>query len=76
MAVPRPHQHTNHGTAPARMLVEMVPAGLEQFFREAGVALRDGADAASSTEPEAVQRVLMGAPQFRMEIGVVQYGAR
>src|SRR5438874_1459651 len=46
MPVGTPHSFKNEGGRPARMLVSVAPAGLEQMFFECGVPLAEGATTA------------------------------
>jgi quercetin dioxygenase-like cupin family protein len=69
-AVPRGtvHAFRNDGTAPARLLVTIVPAGLDRFFREVGVPIADPAADPPPATVEHIQRVLDAAPRYGMMI--------
>lgn len=56
-----PHSFVNEGGAPARMIVLAHPAGLENFFAEAGAPI-DPADADSS------ESVMTGTPPTQDDI--------
>lgn len=67
--VPRgtPHRFQNVGSAPARILIWFSPAGLEGFFREAGVpATNDGP--APPLGPAELQRTRLAAPRYGLEL--------
>ena len=67
--VPRgtPHRFSNVGEAPARILVWFSPAGLEGFFREAGVpAVDDGP--APPVGPEEIARTTVAASKYGLEL--------
>ena len=59
--------YQNVGTAPARFLTLMVPAGLEKFFEEVG---KPGKDLSSPPpfEEEDIDRLLAVAPKYGVEI--------
>ena len=61
------HSYQNVGTAPARFLTLMVPAGLEKFFEEVG---KPGTDLSSPPpfEEEDIDRLLAAAPKYGVEI--------
>ena len=61
------HSYQNVGTAPARFLTLMVPAGLERFFEEVG---KPGTDLSSPPpfEEEDIDRLLAAAPKYGVEI--------
>ena len=61
------HSYQNVGTAPARFLTLMVPAGLEKFFEEVG---KPGTDLSSPPPFEEVDidRLLAAAPKYGVEI--------
>src|SRR5437764_6416928 len=49
MPVGTPHSFKNESDRPAKMLLSVAPAGLEQMFFEVGVPLAEGATTASPT---------------------------
>ncbi len=61
------HSYQNVGTAPARFLTLMVPAGLERFFEEVG---KPGTDLSSPPpfEEEDIDRLLAVAPKYGVAI--------
>lgn len=67
MPVGTPHSFKNESTKPAKMLISVAPAGLEQMFFEVGVSLAEGATTALPTEDE-IKRLLAAAPNYGIEI--------
>lgn len=71
IALPRGSRHRfqNVGAKPARMLILVNPAGLEEMFAEIGVAASPG-DEGTSHPPTAedIQRLLAIAPKYGVEI--------
>ena len=70
MPVGTPHSFRNESDRPARILVSVAPAGLEQMFFEVGVPLAEGATAAPPPTPDEVERLLAAAPRYGIEIRV------
>jgi quercetin dioxygenase-like cupin family protein len=62
------HYFKNTGTTPARMLIMVTPAGLENFFRAVGREAIDGETEAGTPTPEDIQKVLKAAPKYGLEI--------
>ena len=60
------HRFKNVGATPARMLVFFTPAGMENFFFEAGVPAQEGGTA-PPLGPEEIERTLAAAPKYGME---------
>lgn len=61
------HTYKNTGTEPGRLLVTLTPGGLENFWREIGVAARQ--DSVPPRPPEGILEKLMAiAPKYRLEI--------
>jgi quercetin dioxygenase-like cupin family protein len=69
------HHFKNTGDRPARMLIVVAPAGLEQFFLEVGrpAGAEDGGEPLAPT-PEEIERLLAIAPQYGIEIRLPQPG--
>lgn len=65
-----PHAFRNASARPARMIITVAPAGLEEMFFEVGTALPEGAEAAPPPTPEAIQRLLAAAGRYGIEIQV------
>jgi quercetin dioxygenase-like cupin family protein len=68
MPVGTPHSFKNGGDRPARMLISVAPAGLEQMFFEVGVPLAEGATTASPPTKDEIERLLAVAPSYGVEI--------
>jgi quercetin dioxygenase-like cupin family protein len=62
------HYFKNIGAKPARMLIMVTPAGLENFFRAVGREAIDGEPEAGTPTPEDIQKVLKAAPKYGLEI--------
>src|SRR3954468_417145 len=67
-----PHSFKNEGGRPARMLISLAPAGLEQMFFEVGVPLAEGATTALPPTKEEIERLLAAAPRYGVEIRLPQ----
>ena len=65
-----PHSFKNEGGKPARMLISVAPAGLEQMFFEVGVPVPPGAVTAAPPTKEEIERLLAAAPRYGVEIKV------
>ncbi|MBV9124823.1 MAG: cupin domain-containing protein [Planctomycetes bacterium] len=68
MPVGTPHRFKNESGQPARMLITIAPAGLEQMFFEVGVPVPPGASTAAPPTKEEIERLLAAAPRFGIEI--------
>ncbi len=68
MPVGTPHSFKNEGDKPARMLISVAPAGLEQMFFEVGVPLAEGATSALPPTKEEIEKLLAIAPRYGIEI--------
>src|SRR5215813_1063828 len=68
MPVGTPHAFKNESGRPARMLISVAPAGLEQMFFECGVSLPEGATTALPPRQEEIERLLAVAPKYGIEI--------
>jgi quercetin dioxygenase-like cupin family protein len=68
MPVGTPHSFKNEGSEPARMLISVAPAGLEQMFFEVGVPLAEGATTATPPMKEEIDKLLKVAPKYGIEI--------
>src|SRR5436309_14866860 len=72
MPVGTPHSFKNETDRPARMLISVAPAGLEQMFFEVGVPLAEGATTALPPTKEEVEKLLAVAPSYGIEIKLPQ----
>jgi quercetin dioxygenase-like cupin family protein len=68
MPVGTPHSFKNESSKPARMLISVAPAGLEEMFFEVGVPLPEGSTAASPPSKEEIEKLLAVAPKYGIEI--------
>jgi quercetin dioxygenase-like cupin family protein len=72
LPVGTPHSFKNEGGRPARMLISVAPAGLEQMFFEFGVPLPEGSTTALPPTKEEVEKLLSVAPKYGIEIRLPQ----
>lgn len=63
-----PHSFTNEGNKPAKLVITLAPAGLEQMFFEFGVPLAEGATTALPPTKEVIEKLLAVAPKYGIEI--------
>lgn len=68
MPVGVPHSFKNESRQPAKMLITIAPAGLEQMFFECGVPLAEGATTALPPAHEEIEKLLAIAPKYGVEI--------
>ena len=68
MPVGTPHSFKNESGRPARMLISVAPAGLEQMFFEFGVPLPEGSTTALPPTKEEVEKLLAVAPKYGIEV--------
>src|SRR5437588_7520259 len=68
MPVGTPHSFKNESDRPARMLISVAPAGLEQMFFEFGVPLPEGSTTALPPKKEEFEKLLAVAPRYGIEI--------
>jgi quercetin dioxygenase-like cupin family protein len=68
MPVGTPHSFKNESDRPARMLISVAPAGLEQMFFEVGVPLAEGATTASPPSKDEIEKLLAVAPSYGIDI--------
>jgi mannose-6-phosphate isomerase-like protein (cupin superfamily) len=72
MPVGTPHSFKNEGSRPARMLISVAPAGLEQMFFEVGVPLPEGSTTALPPTKEEIEKLLAVAPKYGIQIKLPQ----
>ena len=70
MPVGTPHSFKNEGKQPAKMLISVAPAGLEEMFFEIGVPLPEGSITALPPTKEEIEKLLTIAPRYGIEIRV------
>jgi quercetin dioxygenase-like cupin family protein len=68
MPVGTPHSFKNESGKPARTLISVAPAGLEQMFFEVGVPLAEGATTAMPPTKEETEKLLAVAPKYGIQI--------
>jgi quercetin dioxygenase-like cupin family protein len=62
------HYFKNAGHEPARMLIVVTPAGLEEFFLEMGRETIEGETEPVVPTPDDIQRLIETAPKYGLEI--------
>jgi mannose-6-phosphate isomerase-like protein (cupin superfamily) len=62
------HRFTNTTATPAKMLVWVTPAGFEKFVAEVGKAVNDQITLGASLSPEDLDKILVTAPKYGIEI--------
>src|SRR5271156_2557320 len=70
MPVGTPHSFKNENGKPARMLISVAPAGLEQMFIECGIPVAQGATSASPPTKDEIDLMMKIAPRYGIEIRV------
>lgn len=63
-----PHRFHNATTLPAKMLIIVLPAGLDEFFWQVGVPVVDRASPIPPMSQDQLDRLLAFAPQFGLQI--------
>jgi quercetin dioxygenase-like cupin family protein len=63
-----PHSFKNESDRPAKMLISVAPAGLEQMFFEVGVPLAEGAATALPPTKDEIEKLLAVAPGYGVTI--------
>ncbi|MGD9647673.1 MAG: cupin domain-containing protein [Pirellulales bacterium] len=62
------HAFRNETDQPARMLISVAPAGLEEMFFEVGQAVADGTTSVGPPSAEEIARLLEVAPRYGVKI--------
>ena len=62
------HSFKNESDRPAKMLISVAPAGLEQMFFEIGVPLPEGATTALPPTKEEIEKLMAIAPRYGLEL--------
>jgi quercetin dioxygenase-like cupin family protein len=62
------HRFTNIGSAPAKMLVWVTPAGFEKFVAEVGLAAKAQITRSPGVNPADLEKILAAAPKYGIEI--------
>ena len=73
MPVGTPHSFKNESGRPAKMILTVAPAGLEQMFFECGAPLAEGATTALLPTEEEIERMLAVAPKYGVEIRLPEH---
>jgi len=73
MPIGTPHSFKNESDKPAKMLISIAPAGLEQMFFEIGVSLAHGATTALPPTKGEIDKLLAIAPDYGVEILVPKH---
>lgn len=68
MPVGTPHSFRNESGKPAKMLISVAPAGLENMFFEVGVPVDQGATTAAPPTNAEIEKLLEVAPRYGIEI--------
>ena len=68
LPVGTPHSFKNETDRPARMLISVAPAGLEQMFFEVGVPVPQGATTAPPPTKEEIEKMVEIAPRYGIKI--------
>jgi quercetin dioxygenase-like cupin family protein len=68
MPVGSVHSFKNESDQPAKMLISIAPAGLEQMFFEVGQPVAQGAATALPPTKEDIEKLLAVAPRYGIEI--------
>src|SRR5260370_32919521 len=68
MPVGTPHSFKNESSKPAKMLISVAPAGLEQMFFEVGVPVALGDTTAAQATQTEIAKFLEVAPRYGIEI--------
>ena len=68
------HSFKNETDRPARMLISVAPAGLEQMFFEVGVPVPAGSQIAPLPTKEEIERLLSVAPKYGLEMRLPDHG--
>jgi quercetin dioxygenase-like cupin family protein len=63
-----PHYFKNETNRPARMLITLAPAGLEQMFFEAGTPVPQGTTTTPLPTKEEIEKLMSVAPKYGVEI--------
>jgi quercetin dioxygenase-like cupin family protein len=68
MPVGTPHAFKNESGRPARMLISVAPAGLEQMFFEVGLLVPEGCQTAAPPTNAEIEKLLAVAPRYGVEV--------
>jgi quercetin dioxygenase-like cupin family protein len=68
MPIGTPHSFTNNTRVPARMLISVAPAGLEQMFFDIGTPLAEGATTAPPPTQDDIEKLVATVPKYGIEL--------
>ena len=68
MPVGTPHSFKNESGRPARMLISVAPAGLEEMFFEVGAPLAEGATTALPPTLAEIEKLMEISPRYGIQI--------
>ena len=68
MPIGVPHSFKNESDTPAKMIISVAPAGIEQMFFEVGTHLQDGATVAPPPSKEDIDSLLKTAAKYGIEM--------
>lgn len=68
MPVGTPHSFKNESSKPAKMLISVAPAGLEQMFLEVGTPVANGTTTAAPPGKDEIEKFLAVAPRYGIEV--------
>ena len=68
MPIGLPHAFKNNSNKPARMVITVAPAGLEEMFFACGKPVPAGTTSAPSPTPEEINKLLQIAPNYGIDI--------
>jgi quercetin dioxygenase-like cupin family protein len=61
------HAYKNEGIEPARALLLITPAGLEEFFQEVGVPIKEESSLSEHFTPESLELMVTTASKYGVE---------
>lgn len=68
MPIGVPHSFKNERATPAKMILSVAPAGLEQMFFDVGTTLADGATTAAPPTKAEIDKLIALAPNYGVEL--------
>jgi hypothetical protein len=68
MPIGTPHSFKNESNRPAKMLISVAPAGIEQMFFECGIPVAQGATTAPPPTQADFEKFAAAAPRYGIEI--------
>lgn len=73
MPIGTPHSFKNESDRPAKMLISVAPAGLEQMFFDVGMPLAEGATTALPPTKDEIEKLLAIAPRYGVKISLPEH---